>query len=172
MLKKPVLQFSIPCLELETEDKPPIFSYVFYELPYPNSPVSFYIANGWSNGQGSFEQEIVIKKPSGQKLVSTGKQDFELKQRNVPQLMVNYFKDIQFDEFGDYTVEIYLNDEPVMEYVLTVRQLSAEEIAKFLSAVQQQESKSANKPEIKSEKVDTQKPKTASSEDEGFIISG
>ncbi|MCS6954730.1 MAG: hypothetical protein NZM44_00020 [Candidatus Calescibacterium sp.] len=172
MSKKPVLQFSIPCLELETEDKPPIFSYVFYELPYPNSPVSFYIANGWSNGQGSFEQEIVIKKPSGEKLVSTGKQDFELKQRNVPQLMVNYFKDIQFDEFGDYTVEIYLNDEQIMDYVLIVRQLTSEEIAKFLAAVQQQESKSASKPEIKPEKVDTEKPKTASSEDEGFIISG
>lgn len=173
MPKKPVLQFSIPCLELETEDKPPVFSYVFYELPYPNSPVSFYIANGWSNGEGNFYQEIVIKKPSGNKLVSTGKQDFELKQRNIPQLMVNYFKDIQFDEFGDYTVEIFLNDEKVMEYILIIRQLTSEEIARFLSLAQQQESK---KEESSREAKSTTKPEQPSKakglDDEGFLISG
>lgn len=172
MSKKPVLQFSIPCLELETEDKPPIFSYVFYELPYPNAPVSFYIANGWSNGQGKFEQEIVIKKPSGQKLISTGKQDFELKQLNTPQLMVNFFKDIQFDEFGDYTVEIYLNDEKIMDYILIVRQLTPEEISRFLSAIQQQEAQKTDSKATPEPKVEKQPLKPTSSEDEGFIISG
>lgn len=174
-MKKPVLQFSIPCLELETEDKPPIFSYVFYELPYPNSPVSFYIANGWSNGEGSFNQEIVIKKPSGEKLVSTGKQDFELKNRNTPQLMVNFFKDMQFNEFGDYTVEVYLDNEKVMDYIIIVRQLTAEEITRFLSAVQQQtESKEKSKEESKDKKQsDFAKSKQdTQQEDEGFFISG
>lgn len=174
-MKKPVLQFSIPCLELETEDKPPIFSYVFYELPYPNSPVSFYIANGWSNGEGSFNQEIVIKKPSGEKLVSTGKQDFELKSRNTPQLMVNFFKDMQFNEFGDYTVEVYLDNEKVMDYIIIVRQLTAEEITRFLSAVQQQtESKEKSKEESKDKKQsDFAKSKQdTQQEDEGFFISG
>ncbi|MFN3995353.1 MAG: DUF6941 family protein [bacterium] len=176
MSKKPVLQFSIPCLELETEDKPPVFSYVFYELPYPNSPISFYIANGWSNGEGSFTQEIVIKKPSGNKLVSTGKQDFELKQKNIPQLMVNYFKDMQFDEFGDYTVEIYLDDEKVMEYIIVIRQLTSEEIARFLSLSQQQgerqdsSQEKASNVESKTSKETFLKKKEI--EDEGFFISG
>ncbi|MEN3014823.1 MAG: hypothetical protein ABDH21_02010 [bacterium] len=162
MATKPVLQFSIPCLDLDTEDKPPVFSYVFYELPYPNAPISFYIANGWSNGEGNFSQEIVIKAPTGERFVSTGKQDFELKQRNIPQLMVNYFKDIQFNEFGDYTVEVFLNDEKVMEYPIIVRQLTAEEIARFLSAVQQQEA----------QKEPQKSATTKSQEDEGFFISG
>ncbi|MFN4219372.1 MAG: DUF6941 family protein [bacterium] len=176
MSKKPVLQFSIPCLELETEDKPPVFSYVFYELPYPNSPISFYIANGWSNGEGSFTQEIVIKKPSGDKLVSTGKQDFELKQKNIPQLMVNYFKDMQFDEFGDYTVEIYLDEEKVMEYIIVIRQLTSEEIARFLSLSQQQGERQDSSQE-KASNVESKTSKETSSkkkeiEDEGFFISG
>lgn len=169
MSKKPVLQFSIPCLELETEDKPPVFSYVFYELPYPNAPVSFYIANGWSNGEGSFTQEIVIKKPSGNNLVSTGKQDFELKQKNIPQLMVNYFKDIQFEEFGDYSVEVFLNDEKIIEYIIIVRQLTAEEIARFLEISQQAE-RSQNKQKV--EEKTTEQKKSPTSEDEGFLISG
>lgn len=175
MSKKPVLQFSIPCLELETEDKPPIFSYVFYELPYPNSPISFYIANGWSNGEGTFNQEIVIKKPSGSKLVSTGKQNFELKQRNVPQLMVNFFKDMQFDEFGDYTVEIYLDDEKVMDYIIVIRQLTSEEIARFLSLSQQQAGKPvSDQGKVSAEDKSSKDPfsKKKGMEDEGFFISG
>jgi len=179
-LKKPVLQFSIPCLELETEDRPPIFSYVFYELPYPNSPVSFYIANGWSNGIGSFLQEIVIKRPSGSNFVSTGKQDFELKQTNVPQLMVNYFKDMQFDEFGDYIVEIYLNEEKVIEYPIIVRQLTSEELARFLSIAQQaqqpQQPIQQGPEKVQSQQKQTQKedtkPTKTKSDDEGFLISG
>jgi len=180
-VKRPVLQFSIPCLELETEDRPPVFSYVFYELPYPNSPVSFYIANGWSNGYGSFVQEIVIKKPSGSVFVSTGKQDFELKNTNTPQLMVNFFKDMQFSEFGDYIVEVYLNEEKVIEYPIIVRQLTSEELARFLALSQQaqqsqqpQQSQQSQQPQQPQQQKQSEPAKktTQTGEDEGFIISG
>lgn len=174
-MKKPVLQFSIPCLEIETEDKPPVFSYVFYELPFPNAPVSFYIANGWSNGEGSFTQEIKLVKPSGNLLVSTGKQDFELKSTNIPQLMVNLFRDMMFDEFGDYKVEVYLNDEKVMEYPLTVRQLTTEEIRRvqeIQSRLENQGTPSQAQPAQTQTTTESKKETKRISSDDEFLISG
>ncbi len=173
-MKKPVLQFSIPCLEIETEDKPPIFSYVFYELPFPNAPVSFYIANGWSNGEGSFTQEIKLVKPSGNLLVSTGKQDFELKNTNIPQLMVNLFRDMMFDEFGDYKVEVYLNDEKVMEYPLTIRQLTAEEIRRVQEIQNRLENQNVSQtPQTQTQPTtETKKETKRISSDDEFLISG
>ncbi len=172
-MKKPVLQFSIPCLEIETEDKPPVFSYVFYELPFPNAPVSFYIANGWSNGEGSFTQEIKLIKPSGNLLVSTGKQDFELKSYNVPQLMVNLFRDMMFDEFGDYKVEVYLNDEKVIEYPLTVRQLTSEEIRRVQEIQNRLENQGgAKESQAQQQTTESKKETKRISSDDEFLISG
>jgi len=174
-MKKPVLQFSIPCLEIETEDKPPVFSYVFYELPFPNAPVSFYIANGWSNGEGSFTQEIKLIKPSGNLLVSTGKQDFELKSFNIPQLMVNLFRDMMFDEFGDYKVEVYLNEEKVLEYPLTVRQLTPEEIRRVQEIQSRLENKEASEnkeSQVQQQPTESKKEIKRISSDDEFLISG
>ncbi len=138
--KKPILQFSIPCLEVEAQDKPPVFSYVFYELPYPRQPVSFYICNGWSNGKGSFKQEIKILKPDHKTVfVQTGEQDFELKDEVVPQLMVNMFGNVRFEEFGVYWVQNYLDGELVMEYPIVIREVSQEELNRFLAEKSQEE---------------------------------
>jgi len=172
-MKKPVLQFSIPCLEIETEDKPPVFSYVFYELPFPNAPVSFYIANGWSNGEGGFTQEIKLIKPSGNLLVSTGKQDFELKSFNIPQLMVNLFRDMMFDEFGDYKVEVYLNDEKVIEYPLTVRQLTSEEIRRVQEIQNRLDNQGgAKETQVQQQATESKKETKRISSDDEFLISG
>jgi hypothetical protein len=172
-MKKPVLQFSIPCLEIETEDKPPVFSYVFYELPFPNAPVSFYIANGWSNGEGIFTQEIKLIKPSGNLLVSTGKQDFKLISFNIPQLMVNLFRDMMFDEFGDYRVEVYLDDEKVIEYPLTIRQLTPEEIRRVQEIQNRLENQGgAKETHVQQEATESKKETKRISSDDEFLISG
>ncbi len=139
MSKKPVLQFSIPCLEVDAEDKPPIFSYVFYELPYPKQPVDFFICNGWSNGVGTYKQEIKLIKPNGELFIATGEQDFELKSENIPQLMINQFSNVVFNEFGVYWVQNYLNGELVMEYPLTVREVSQEELDRYRAEKSQEE---------------------------------
>jgi hypothetical protein len=172
-MKKPVLQFSIPCLEIETEDKPPVFSYVFYELPFPNAPVSFYIANAWSNGEGSFTQEIKLIKPSGNLLVSTGKQDFELKSFNIPQLMVNLFRDMMFDEFGDYKVEVYLNEQKIIEYPLSVRQLTPEEIRRVQEIQNRLENQGGTKEtQVQQQTTESKKETKRISSDDEFLISG
>ncbi len=139
VVKKPVLQFSIPCLEVDAEDKPPIFSYVFYELPYPRQPVDYFICNGWSNGKGKFRQEIRILKPDRSLFISTGEQEFDLKDESIPQLMINQFSNVVFEQFGVYWVQNYLNGELVMEYPLIVREVSQEELNRFMAEKSQEE---------------------------------
>ena len=117
-----------------------MFSYVFYELPYPRQPVSFYICNGWSYGKGKFTQEIKILKPDKKTVfVETGAQEFELKDESIPQLMINLFGNVRFDEFGIYWVQNYLNGELVMEYPIIIREVSQEEINRFLAEKSQEE---------------------------------
>ena len=67
-MKRPSLQFSVPCLSVDEKNGPPTFSSIFFELPFPKFPYKFpgrgfFIANSWINGTGRFAQEIKIYKP-------------------------------------------------------------------------------------------------------------
>lgn len=114
-MKRPQLQFSVPCANVPEEEGPPSFRSVFYELPHPqyhfNFPKKgFFIANGWCNGLGKYVQEIRILQPDKQNmLISTGKQDFELKEIQTPFMAVNLFQ-IVFAQPGKYWVQVYLGD--------------------------------------------------------------
>ena len=140
-MKRPSLQFSVPCANVPEEDGPPSFRSVFFSLPHPqyhfNFPKKgFFVANGWCNGQGNFTQEIRLLQPDKEKvLISTGKQDFELKEIQTPFMAVNLFQ-IVFSQPGKYWVQIFLgeftgkdpqgrsqsaNDQLVIEYPLTVQ---------------------------------------------------
>ena len=121
----PALQFSVPCLEVvDEESKPPSFNYLFYELPLPELPfqVSFYVANGWCNGKGSFVQKMEIIKPDKHTaLVQTGDQPFQLTDSATPFMAVNFFQNIQFPEAGTYWFRVYLGGKKIIEYPMTVR---------------------------------------------------
>lgn len=140
-MKRPYLQFSVPCANVPEEEGPPSFRSVFLELPHPQYHLNFpkrgfFIANGWCNGVGNFCQEIRILQPDKEKmLISTGKQDFELKEPQTPFMAVNLFQ-IVFAQPGKYWVQVYLgestgkdpqgkpqstNDQLVIEYPLIVR---------------------------------------------------
>ena len=114
-MKRPSLQFSVPCLSVDEKNGPPTFSSIFFELPFPKFPYKFpgrgfFIANSWINGNGRFAQEIKIYKPDHKTdIIKTGKQPFELKE--AP---------------GVYWVEITLADQNgglkvELEYPLSVR---------------------------------------------------
>lgn len=122
---KPSLQFSVPCLEVKEENKPPTFAYLFYELPLPEIPIKcppFFINNGWCNGQGNYQQEIKILSPDKKEvIIETGKQDFALDTNYVPQLIVNQFDQVLFKEAGYYWVQVLLNGTIELEYPITVR---------------------------------------------------
>lgn len=126
-MRKPSLQFSIPCLGVEEEgNKPPSFKYIFYELPFPNFPIKappFFINNGWSYGLGPHTERTRILRPDRrQQLTDTGNHDFVLEDQETPFMAINMYQDIVFPEPGVYWVQIYLDNQQVIEYPLPVRQ--------------------------------------------------
>ena len=131
-MKRPSLQFSVPCLTVVEDGGPPSFHSIFFELPFPKFPVKFpgkgfFIANSWSNGQGRFAQELKLFKPDRKtEVIKTGKQPFELKEETTPFMAVNLFQDVVFEEPGTYWVEITLADsqgglKTELEYPLVIR---------------------------------------------------
>ncbi len=124
---KPSLQFSIPFLNLpDNGKKPPTFEYIFFELPSAEFPFKidkFYIANGWCSGKGRYNQVMKIVRPNGTTLVNTGGQIVELKSADEPFMILNNLQDIEFSEPGIYKIQIFLDDELVLEYPLPIRQL-------------------------------------------------
>jgi len=126
MTKDPSLQFSVMCLDLlEEERKPPTLQYLFYELPFPHLPFRmdrFHVINCWANGQGQFKQSVKILNPEKTKVfIETGEQTFVLEDTYTPQLMINVFADLEFQQEGHYWVQSFLNDRLILEYPLTVR---------------------------------------------------
>lgn len=121
----PALQFSVPCLEVTDEEgKPPSFKWLFYELPFPQFPfkVSFFVANGWCSGTGSHVQSMTILLPDKRtELVKTGDQPFELTDKAVPFMAVNFFQDIVFENPGVHWMRVFLDGQQKLEYPLTVR---------------------------------------------------
>ena len=121
---QPSLQFSVPCLEITDESgKPPSLNYLFYDLPLPELPyvITFFVANGWCNGKGSFYQRMkILNSDKTTALVETGKQDFVLKDVAEPFMAVNEFKQIRFEKDGTYWFQIFLGDRKVLEYPITI----------------------------------------------------
>jgi hypothetical protein len=123
----PVLQFSVPCLEVTDEPKkPPSLNFLFYELPLPELPyvISFYVANGWCNAKGKFVQRMKILRPDKSRVVvETGNQDFELTDISTPFMAVNFFQKITFEEEGIYWFQVFLGDRKAVEYPITIKKL-------------------------------------------------
>jgi hypothetical protein len=155
-MKRPSLQFSVPCLAVVEDEKgPPSFNRIFYELPFPEFPFrfpkpGFFIANGWCNGQGSFAQSMKIMHPEKDKpLIGTGKQPFELKEIETPFMAINLFQDVVFEKPGTYWIQIFLNDEMAVEYPLVVRQADMQGQKAAAPAAAEKPAQPKAEPEIK-----------------------
>ena len=120
----PKLQFSVPCFEVEyQESQAPTLRYIFYDLPFPELPfkMSFHVVNGWIGSVRQRQQEIKIFKPDGSVFIKTGLQPLQFVDENTPFMAVNYFPDMPFDVEGLYQLAVYLDDQEVIRYPLTVR---------------------------------------------------
>lgn len=120
----PVLQFSVPCLEVkDPEGKPPDLLSLFYELPLPEFPykTDFAVANSWCKGSGQFRQSMRIIGPNKRVLVETGDQPFQLTSTLVPFMAINRFEGIVFEHPGVYQFEVYLEKNKVFSYPINVR---------------------------------------------------
>ncbi len=162
------LQFSIPCYEVDYEQrKAPSFKYIFYDLPFPQLPqyVSFHVANGWIGGKGpGLHQVIKILQPDGSVHLETGRQPLEFVDEHTPFLAINRFPEIPFETVGHYWIVVYLEDQEVLRYPISSRDVGWEaygesagemkaryeaemaERAAQRSAVQQQQPPSAPNP--------------------------
>lgn len=128
-MKRPFLQYSVPSLEVFIDERgwAPSFNRIFYELPFPEFPFKFpgkgfFIANGWCNGEGTFTQKMKILTPNKEKvLIDSGSKTFELKNPDTPFVGVNFFQDVVFEKPGLYWIQVFLNEELVLEYPMIVR---------------------------------------------------
>ncbi|MCL5054474.1 MAG: hypothetical protein M1169_00810 [Firmicutes bacterium] len=161
MQKTPSLQFSVMCLDLlEEEQRPPTLQYLFYELPFPQLPFrmdKFHVINAWANGSGNFSQSVKILDPTRTKtFVETGEQTFSLEDTYTPQLMINVFAELEFQEEGHYWVQNYLNNQLVLEYPLTIRLLEGGKVQP-----QKPDQQAAQQP-VQPQKPSAQKPTPSS----------
>jgi len=127
-LRKPSLQFSIPCLGVDEEKgKPPSFKYIFYELPFPAFPAEcplFFINNGWCYGLGPHREKTRIVRPDRKQILTdTGDHDFVLEDESTPFMAINAYQGIVFPETGTYWVQVYIDDQLILEYPLPIRQV-------------------------------------------------
>ena len=128
-MKRPYLQYSVPSLEVFIDERGwlPSFNRIFYELPFPEFPFKFpgkgfFVANGWSNGEGTFTQKIKILGPDHQTvIVDSGSKTFELKNADIAFVGVNFLQEVQFEKPGIYWIQVLLNEELLLEYPMTVR---------------------------------------------------
>lgn len=124
---KPSLQFSVPCMNIADHgDKPQSFESIFFELPVPEIPFEldqFFIANGWCSGKGRYSSVMKILKPDGSTLVNTGEQLVELESQTKPFMIVNKIRGVELDVVGTYKIQVFLDNEMVLEYPLVVRKV-------------------------------------------------
>lgn len=118
------LQFSVPCFEVEYEEqRAPSLKYIFFDLPFPSIPqrLSFHVVNGWIGGTAPLHQMIKILRPDGEVHLETPKQPLEFVDANTPFLAVNFFPKIPFDAEGLWQIVVFLEEQEVLRYPLTVR---------------------------------------------------
>ena len=132
------LQFSVPCFEVEYEEqRAPSLKYIFFDLPFPSIPqrLSFHVVNGWIGGTRVAHQVIKILRPDGSVHLETPKQPLEFVDANTPFLAVNFFPKIPFDAEGLFMIVVYLEEQEVLRYPLTVRTVSEQAHASHNEAV-------------------------------------
>lgn len=128
MSMKPSLQFSVPCLDATMEGNNLSFNRVFFDLPSHEFPTpafdKFYIANGWSMGQGHFNVKMRILDPNGETLEgSTFERDFTLENKYTPFLTLFRLENIVFPMLGQYKVQIFLDNQLHLEYYIELRKI-------------------------------------------------
>jgi hypothetical protein len=144
----PKLQFSVPCFEVEYEEqRAPSLKYIFFDLPFPSIPqrLSFHVVNGWIGGTQKAHQMIKILRPDGTVHLETPQQPLEFVDVNTPFLAVNFFPKIPFDAEGLFFIVVYLEDQEVLRYPLTVRAVGGESHSD--QAAESQPTRSGSPPE-------------------------
>ncbi len=124
---KPNLQFSVLCDDVRREDNGKLILLGLFEVigakRYPAVHPKLFVVNRWCKGEGTFKQKIrIANSKDSQKLIETEPQDFTLKDIDSQHTLISEFSNVKFPESGKYWVEIFLNDELMLNYPVMLAQ--------------------------------------------------
>lgn len=125
---KPNLQFSVVCDDVRRENNGKFMLLGIFEAinarEFPARHYTMFVANRWCKGEGSFAQKIRIISAKDKALVfQTEDQPFQLTDIDTHHTIISKFNNLLFPEPGKYWVEIFLNNELMLNYPIMLKQM-------------------------------------------------
>ena len=91
---------------------------------FPARHHTMFVATRWCKGEGSFTQKIRIVSAKDKSMVfQTEEQLFQLADIDTHHTIVSRFNNLLFSNPGKYWMEIFLNNELVLNYPIMLRQM-------------------------------------------------
>jgi hypothetical protein len=116
----PVLQYSVACRKVE-QSKPGIFTLHEVSNAYgasrSNPAVLCFIVNCWTDGEGEWQDQVVIYRPNGEEAVRTTPVTIKLIAAEAQHVVVHQLV-VAVQEEGLYPVEVLLGSQTVARYRL------------------------------------------------------
>lgn len=128
---KPNLQFSVLCDDVRREENGKFMLMGLFESisakRFPATHPVLFVANRWCKGEGAFRQKIrIVNSKDGSKIFETGDQPFGLKGIDSHHTLVSKINNVSFPSPGKYWVEVFLDDDLVLNYPIILREVKGE----------------------------------------------
>lgn len=125
---KPNLQFSVMCDDVRREDNGKFMLLGIFEAinakEFPARHHTLFVANRWCKGEGSFTQKIRIINTKDKAVVfQTEEQPFQLSDIDTHHTIISRFNNLLFPDPGKYWVEVFLNNELILNYPIMLRDM-------------------------------------------------
>jgi hypothetical protein len=127
---RPNLQFSVVCDDVRREDNGKFMLIGIFEainaVKFPANHHTLFVANRWCKGEGSFTQKIRIVNTKDKTIVfQTEDQSFVLQDIDTHHTIMSRFNNLLFPDPGKYWVEIFLNNELILNYPIMLKVMDA-----------------------------------------------
>ena len=125
---RPNLQFSVVCDDVRREDNGKFMLLGIFEAinakEFPARHHTLFVANRWCKGEGSFTQKIRMVDTDTKKTVfQTDDQPFQLADIDTHHTIISRFNNLLFEKPGKYWVEVFLNNELILNYPIMLKQM-------------------------------------------------
>ena len=129
---RPNLQFSVVCDDVRREDNGKFMLLGIFEAinakEFPARHHTLFVANRWCKGEGSFTQKIrMIDAGSKRVVLQTEEQPFQLADIDAHHTIISRFNNLLFENPGKYWVEIFMNNELILNYPIMLKQVEVKE---------------------------------------------
>ena len=125
---RPNLQFSVVCDDVRREDNGKFMLIGIFEAinarEFPARHHTMFVANRWCKGEGSFTQKIrIINTKDKSVIFQTEEQPFQLADIDTHHTIISKFNNLLFQDPGKYWVEVFLNNELILNYPIMLKQM-------------------------------------------------